>query len=111
MWVPTRQVEPVLTPRERATLARIEQQLLLDDPAFAARLQRARPPRTRRPVVVAALSLISLVTGLAVLLILGSVVLMGQPVPARAVVGLSLLALASGVGYVVLRFVPGPELP
>jgi hypothetical protein len=101
----------VLTPQERASLARIEQQLVLEDPAFAARLGHTGPPRARRPVILVALGLILLAVSLAVLLILGTALLLGQPVPVSTVVGLSLLCLACGAGYAVLRFVPGPDLP
>ena len=98
----------VLTPHERASLARIEAQVLLEDPAFAARLRRR--PRARRPTILVVLGLISGAAGLAVVLVLGAALLSGQPVPAPTVVRLSLLGLATGTGYAVLRFVPGPEL-
>ena len=100
----------MLTPHERDALAQIEQQTVLEDPAFAAQMRHTPPPRTQRPAILVVLGLVSLAAGLAVLLVLGTALLLGQSVPAPTVVRLSLLCLASGAGYVVLRFVPGPEL-
>jgi hypothetical protein len=64
----------------------------------------------RRPVTLVALGLISVAAGLAVVIALGTALLLGRPVSAPTVVLLSLLCLASAMGYTVLRFVPGPDL-
>ena len=106
----------MLTPKERAAFAQIEQQLLFDDLVFAIRMGCIGRPRSWRPVaargrqvaVHIALGLISAAAGLAVLIILGAVLLLGQPVPASPMARLSLLCLATGVGYGVLGLVSGP---
>lgn len=45
----------MLTPREQIELQEIERQLIADDPRFAARLGRGRPPRRGRVVAVVAM--------------------------------------------------------